>query len=71
MDTARTHRLVEQHAMACAGAAKALAELREARERDGDSPALRALDHRLRQELDEHRRRMHALVSAGDGPSRG
>ena len=70
MDPSHTTKLIEQHAMACAGAAKALAELREARERDGDSPALRALDHRLRQELDEHRRRMHALMSTADKQSR-
>ena len=71
MDPARKQRLIQQHGMACAGAAKALAELREARLRDGDSPALRALDRRLRQEIDEHQRRMQELMGNDDGPSEG
>ena len=66
MDTVRAKRPVEQHGVACAGAAKALAALREARERTGDSPALRAHERRLRLEIDGHQQRMQALTSAED-----
>ncbi len=69
METPRSKRLVEQHAMACACAAKALSEAREARARGGDTRAARALERRLRLEIAEHQQRMQALM--GDGKTQG
>ncbi len=63
MGTIDPTKQIEQHAMACAGAAKALSELREVREQTGDSPALRAHERRLQREIEAHQRRIQALLS--------
>jgi hypothetical protein len=63
MRNEHTARMIEQHAMACAGAAKALSELRDTRKRTGDTPALRAHERRLQREIEAHQRRIQALLS--------
>jgi hypothetical protein len=57
----RRRRSIDQHAMACVRAAKALAEFRERRARDGEAPRDEALDARLWREIEEHQRRMEEL----------
>lgn len=53
MDPAQRTKAIEQMAMACAGAAKAAAQVREAAMSEGDQAAARALMRRLWLEIAE------------------
>ena len=67
MDPAQRTRAIEELALACAGAAKAISELRERLIRDGEDPATHALMRQLSQEITEHQTRMRALLAADEG----
>jgi hypothetical protein len=63
MDPAQRAKAIQDHAMVCVGASKAVSELREARargERNRDST--RALILQLWQEIDEHQQQMWVLM---------
>ncbi|MDP9314180.1 MAG: hypothetical protein M3R24_25415 [Chloroflexota bacterium] len=56
-------RYVEEYGMACAGAAKALGEIRELLAGDSNNAAARASERALLQEIEEKQKRMQDLLA--------
>jgi hypothetical protein len=65
MDPDRRTKAIAEHAMACAGATKAVSEAREALARGGDHAAIRAVIRQLWLEMEERQQRMQALMTDG------